>query len=333
MGLINSIWKAISGKDQIDRFFSPLSTGDGEDGQTLEPDECYIELYIKSLRLKKARKFATTFNGVVYSFVTLPREGDKNADIASISKPARLADLDSNSLNAVITVDKQMMGSVAWRGGPLKLEIGLFSVKTGNLLTPVVDFVTRVSSTAGFSFVDSVKPFIPLLTEGMDMIAGQKDDTNLEVGLDTSLNLTKSGTYVIIDAEKTAIDPSKLKLDTRDGKLLLNGSPLAEAYCVFTIRRQAQKADYGEIPALKEKYDAILKAIRSGVQKDAEAALAAFRFEAIASQDLITSDARGLVKKAEDKIKAAFGGGGVSAPIGAKAIRQGETLADLGLYA
>lgn len=332
MGLINRIWKKIVGEDQIDRFYSPLVTGDPDDGQDLEPDECYVELYIKSLRLKKARRFATTFNGVVYSFVTLPREGDKNAQIASISKPARLAELDSDSLNRVITVDKQMMGAVAWRGGPLKLEIGLFSVKAGNLLSPVVDFVTRVSDTAGFSFVGAVKPFLPLLTEGMDMIAGQKDDTNLEVGLDTSLQLEKTGTFVIIDAKKDSIDATRLKLDPQDGKLLLNGSALAEAYCVFTIRRRAQKSDYGEIPALKEKYDAILAAIRGGIQKDAETALAAFRFEAVASQDLITSDAARLVKKADDKIKAAFGGGGVSAPIGTEAAPEGATLADIRLY-
>src|SRR5207249_8602919 len=96
-----------------------------------------------------------------YSFVTLSREGDTKAEFAAVSKPDKLAELDSQSLDKVITVSKQMMGAVPWRGGTLGLEVGLFSVKKGNLLSPVLDYVTKVSSTAGASFVGAVKPFLP----------------------------------------------------------------------------------------------------------------------------------------------------------------------------
>lgn len=328
MGFLNKLWKKIEGKDQIDLFFAPLTDSRPEDGKELSADECYIELYVDSLRLKKARRFATRFHGVVYSFVTLPREGTQKAEMAAISKPDKLANLDADSISEVIQVNRQMMGTVPWRGGPLLLEIGLFSVKAGNLLSPVIDFVTRVSQTAGIAFVETAKPFLPLITEGMDMIAGQKDDTNLEVGLDTSFNLTRSGTYAIIDAPKNSVDTSKLSLDPRDNKLLLDGRPLNEAYCVFSIRRAEQKSDYGEIPALKEKFEAIMAAIRAGKKEEAEAALTAFRLETIASPDLITSDAARLVRKARDKVEAAFGGRAMSLD----ARRTKETLADLDLY-
>jgi hypothetical protein len=40
--------------------------GLGIAGKAVTPDQCYIELYVESLRLEKARRFATTFHGVIY---------------------------------------------------------------------------------------------------------------------------------------------------------------------------------------------------------------------------------------------------------------------------
>src|SRR3954468_18564182 len=209
----------------------------GDVPEPIEPDECYIELYVESMRLENARKFATNFQGVVYSFVTLSRDGEANAQLAAVSKPEKLAALDKNSLGKVITVSKQMMGTVPWRGGSLELQLGLFSVKTGNLLTPILGFVTDISSAAGVIFVGQVKPFLPLITKGMDMIAGQTDDTALEVAVDTTLSLSNTGTFAIVAAPKAELDGKKFSVDPSDRKLLCNGRPLEKGYCVFSIRR------------------------------------------------------------------------------------------------
>jgi hypothetical protein len=330
MGWIGRLWKKIHGDAPVDMIVGQVSTtGFSGVGQPINPDDCYVELYVESLRLTAARKFATRFNGVVYSFVSLSREGDTKAQLAAVSKPEKLAELSSDSLDKVITVSKQMMGAVPWRGGPLGLELGLFSVKTGNLLTPILEYVTKVSSAAGVSFVGTVKPFVPLITEGMDLLAGQTDDTTIEVAIDTDITLTTSGVYALIAAPKGSVDLSKVLLDSADHKLLLDGNPLNHGYCVFSIRRALQKADYGEIPELKEKYGAIQTAIKANKIRDAQDALTAFRLATIASPDLISSDARKLVEKAEEKVKEAFMAGGVSkeprdAPM--------EALSDIGLY-
>jgi hypothetical protein len=224
-----------------------------------------------------------------------------------------------------------MMAPIAWRGGTLGIELALVSVKEGELISPILDYVTRVSSIAGVSFVGVVKPFLPLITEGFGLIAGQKDESEIEVGVDTDIDLKQSATYTVIDAPKGSIDISSLSIDPHDSKLLSSGQPLSKAYCVFSIRRREQKADYGEIPALKEKYAQLQAAIRANKQKDAEDAFTAFRLEAIASQDLITKDAARLVQRAEQKLRAAFAGGGVSAPL-LKAPLPAEPLSAIGLY-
>lgn len=330
-GVLHRIAADVAGAPPIDFTFVPSITAPviSGVGEPIEPDSCYIELYLELLRLEQARRFATRFHGVAYSFVSLPREGEPRAQLTAISKPERLAELDNHALDRVITVSKQMMGPAAFRGGPVSLEFGLFSVKSGNLLTPVLDYVTKVSAAAGNSYAGAVKPFVPLITEGMDLIAGQVQDTALEVGVDTSLDLTSGRVAAILALPKKSFDPLKLSLDT-DGTLLHDAKSLQCGYAVFSLRRTLEKADYGEIPELKERYAAISGAIRSGKERDARDALTAFRLAVIASPDLISSDAGKLVERVRKKVIAAFPPGGV-ADVETDQLPE-ETLSGVGLY-
>ena len=164
----------------------------------------------------------------------------------------------------------------------------------------------------------------------MDLIAGQREDTAIEVAVDTDIPLETAGVHAIIAAPKGSVDIAKLSLDGDDRKLLLDGKPLNTGYCVFSIRQTLQKPDFGEIPELKEKFAAFQAAIKANKLNDAKDALTAFRLATIASPDLISSDARKLVQKAEQKLKDAFPGGGIAAPAGLP--REVEPLSAIGLY-
>jgi hypothetical protein len=334
MGWFGDLWKRVEKEEAVDMLFVPDVAGAPDPtADRFEPNKCYVELYVDSLRLRNARKFATRFHGAVYTYVTMAYAGGPKVHVPAISKPDNLAKLDPGGLGKVIVVNKQMMGAVPWRGGQLLLELGLFSVNDGNLLTPVLDFVAEVSSEAGVSFIGKVAPFAPLITKGMDMLAGQTKDVALEVGIDTALALDRPGTHAIIAVPKAGrIEASKLSLDKNDRKLLLDGQPLKEAYCVFSLKRSATKADYGEIPELKAKFAGLREAIRSGVMERADEALKAFRLEAVSSPDLIRDDALELVKLAEQMVKDAFGGGPVSRNLESSPGKPVE-LADMPLYA
>jgi hypothetical protein len=308
MGWLGDLWKKIEGQESVDMMFVRDVGGARAQPDLFVADESYVELYIDSLRLRNVRRFATRFDGVAYSFVTLAFDGTAKTMVPAVSKPDKLAQLDPGGLSNVITVDKQMMGALPWRGGQLLLELGLFSVKGGNLLTPVLDYVTEISNAAGVSFVGKIAPFAPLISKGIDLLAGQTNDVALEIGLDTALS----------------IDPD-------DRKLLLDGAPLAQAYCVFSVRKTAAKADFGEIPELKEKYADLMTAIKSGEAEKMKAALTAFRLAVIASPDLTTGDGGRLIAKATAKVSAALAGGGVSAAIVDGGVGD-ETLAAIGLY-
>ena len=128
MGWLKNYLEGLAGSPQIELIFVPSIPAPDLPGigEAIEPDSCYIELYLESLRLTLARRFATRFHGVAYSFVTLSREGDENAKLAAVSKPEKLAELDTSSLDHTITVNKLMMSSTAFRGGPVSVEFGLF---------------------------------------------------------------------------------------------------------------------------------------------------------------------------------------------------------------
>ena len=302
-------------------------------GKEIKPDQCYVELYVESFRLEKARNFTTTFHPVIYSFVELARLGNDRAQLASVTKPKELANLDPKNFDKVITYSKQMMPTMPWRGTPFGLQLGLFSVKSGNLLTPLIDYVTKVSERAGIAVAATLAPFTPLVTEGLDMIAGQTADTAIELAIDTDIPLAESRLCALVARRNGEIPDSELSIDPGDRKLLHKGKPLNAGYCVFSIRRNDVNPRWGEIVALREAYAEFTRAVIDGKRKTAEEAKAAFSRRVIVSPDLISADKKQLMEKVEADFKLAFHGGPQAAsPAQRRQFFEKRELADLQLY-
>lgn len=335
MGWLNNFLNKVAGAAPTDWTLMENIADPGFNiaGKPTTPDQCYIELYVESLRLERARRLATTFHGVIYSFVSLARQGAKRVEVASVTKPQNLATLDASNLDRVITVSKRIMGAIPWRGDPFGIELGLFSVKSGNLLSPLINYVVKVSDKAGISAVTKLDPIMPLITEGLDMIAGQTKDTEIELAIDTDLSLMGSQLCALIAKPKGTINKAQLSIDPQDRKLLYNGKPLEAGYCVFSIRSGDRNPDWGEIPALRQAFDDFKAAILSGQHKNAEEALAAFNRHLIVTPDLIDADKARLRVKLGADMAAAFPGGGQSAsPATLRARFEHRKLSDLNLY-
>lgn len=335
MGWLTTLVHKISGAKVTDWTLLENIADPGLDiaGKPLAAGQHYIELYVESLRLEKARRFATTFHPLIYTFASLARQGANRAELSKVTKPQNLGTLGSADLRRVITVSKRMMPATPWRGDPYGLELGLFSVKAGNVLTPLIDLVASVSEKAGLTIVTKFDPFLPLISQGLDIIAGQTDDTELELAIDTDISLAESRLYALIARPKGTIDPASVTLDKADRKLLVNGKQLEAAYCVFSIRSRPDNPDWGTIPALRDAYADFTSAIVSGKHKEAEEALAGFNRQVIVSPDLTTTDKDRLRAKARADLRDAFPGGAQAAE-GASTRKRFEnrTLADLDLY-
>jgi hypothetical protein len=300
-------------------------------GKPLEPDECYVEIYLESMRLEKARRFATTFDGVVYAYMGLARLGEPRAEIAAVSKPENLSALNGQSLQRVLTVQKRLLPATPWRGNPLALELGLFSVKTGDVLTPLIGFVTEISAKAGVSTAAMADPLMPLVSKGLDLIAGQTTETEIELAIDTDATVDESRLMAIVAAPRGTYAPGGFSVDPSDRRLLHDGREVNAGYCVFSIRRADRNPDWGAIEQLQQAYADLKGAIRSGREADAREALAAFSRACIVSPDLIEKDGRALRDKAKAMVADAFEGGAQSRGPQPESVGR-PSLLELNLY-
>jgi hypothetical protein len=333
MGWIKNFIDTIKGKQPTDWTFIegiPVA-GSPIEGQPIEQDRCYVELYVDSLKLGRVRKFATTFNGVVYAFAHTARQGDVPSKLSAVTQPQEIMNVGEADLNNVITFSKRMFKVIPWRGDPLDLELGLFSVKTGNIASDIADYVVRLSNTIAPGITSTFDPLLPLVTEGLDMMAGQTDEVELELAVDTSLQLSVGKHYALIRKPRQEIDKAKLSV-ADGGRLLHDGRDIDASFCVFSIRPRRDNPEWGNIEDLRKRFDELKAAILAGKQSDAEDAMAAFRRAVIVCPDLIMEDKKKVIRLATDQMELAFAGGAISATRGGAGSLRDMSLGDLPLY-
>jgi hypothetical protein len=315
MGWIGGLVEAVRGDDALDFVLTqalPVIV-DGKlmasASERLGDDECYAEIFIEAIWLPKARKITGVYHGIVHAYSAIQREGEDKAKIAFVSSPVELSKVDPNSVGKVVTRSQRALGPIAWRGGSLDLELGLFSVKSHDLTTPFLDMISSISKHVGVSFVGPAASFMPLIRKGIELVTGAESAASLEIGLDINLVQPATGCYALIAADRRNIDEQKLSVDAKDKRLLLNGETFRDhPWLVFRIGKDDKRPDFGTVPDLKHALDAFRAAVRSRKRKDAEDALTYFRVTALTSPDLIRADAKRLAAKAEDVMKASFAG-------------------------
>lgn len=328
MGWLSKIIAKVSGAQPVGWKFieNVKDPGNGVGGLPIKADDCYIELYVDALRLGHARKFVTTFDGVVYAFAQTAREGAPPAQFAAVTRPKDITGVGKAKLDNVVTFQKRMFKAIPWRGSPLQLELGLFAVKTGNLASDIGSYVMRLSDAVGLGFAAKVNPFLPLITEGLDLMAGQSADVELELAVDTAISPQSSGYYALIRKPDKEITDAYVTIG-KGGKLLHQGIEIDASYCLFSIRARPDNPGWGEIEALRIAFEDFKREIIGGKSKQAEEALAGFNRQLVATPELIDSDKIKLKTKAHQMLVDAFPGG----PISGTAKEREKKYADIEL--
>lgn len=272
--------------------------------EAILPEEVYIDVTLRSMRVVHVRRGLTRFHGVVHSAVSLPHLSGKLAEFSTVISPDSLKNADASHLDRVIQVDQCIAGPIPYRGGRLEMEIGLFSVKEADLAAPYITLLQSLSKTAGVSFINAALPFVEPLKLGVNLLTGSNDSTVLEIGLSESLDTPKTGWYAVIRAPKTALKIAELRV-ARDDFRLLDGSdaPIGDfPYMVFSIFAAKHRADWFLIPDLKEPYARLQDAVRRGKSDEAAATLTVFRTVALTCPDLIATDAEKLAARVASEV-------------------------------
>ena len=279
--------------------FSALNSA----GVPVEKDQDYITITVKSFRIIKVRKWTSKFYGCVQSRSHY-LHGDRGLiEYQSVLVPAKIKELDPSNLDAVIQIDKPILGPVPYIGG-LSVELGLFSVKGSDLAGPYIDLLSSLSQKAGVGFLNAALPFVEPLRTGADLLFGNTNQSQLEIGLDQTWGNVTNGYCILMRAPKGTVNISTLELDPSDNRLVDGrGKPFADyPYLVFEISRSQRRDDWMLIPELKQAWDAIGTAAKAGKQDDAEQLLKQFVLIARWSPDLVPADAKRLADLATSKL-------------------------------
>ncbi|WP_341887210.1 hypothetical protein [Variovorax sp. YR752] len=264
----------------------------------LVPDEDYVTIEVRSSRIVAVRKWTGKFYSSVQSRVSYLHDRAGQVELQQVIVP-KLGELDVLNVDRFIVVDKPVVGPVPYKGR-LSMELGLFSVKGGDLAGSYLELLDSLASVSGVSFLSAARPYIEPLKKGADLLFGNSNQSTLEVGLDKTWDQLRTGTWVLIRGPKGKVDVSQIRLDSEDGKITdTKGNPYKDyPYVVFRIRRSRQRADWMLIPELKEGWEAIRAAVQSGQSNEAEVRMKNFIQLARWSADLVPEDAKRLADKA-----------------------------------
>jgi hypothetical protein len=287
---------------------APDQVPDGSIAEPLRRDECYLNIFIQSLRIPKVREFTTRYYGAVYSYVSAERLGGEKIHLQAVAIPNNLKDIDPEAADLIVSTNLRVVGPVPYRGGDIGIELGLVAVKSGDFASSYLQLVEDIAKTAGVGLVQTAMPFARLLERGIGLLMGTGANVKLLLGLAKTIEEPCSGTSVIIGTDPKNLEVGKLKIRKDDRKLLApDGTEFMSApYLVFRITGTKERDDWANIEYLRTAYEAVSSAVNKKRQTEATAALEQFRLNALLSPDLLTTDANRLYEKTEALVKLAF---------------------------
>jgi hypothetical protein len=287
-------------KEGEDYVLAELTTANGvvDAPFDLVRDQDYVRIDLRSSRIVNVRKWTGKFYGSAHARVSYLHDSAGQVELQQVIVP-KLGELDVLNVDRFIVVDKPIVGPVPYKGR-LSMELGLFSVKGGDLAGPYLDLLNSLASVSGVSFLAAAKPFVEPLQKGADLLFGNSDQSTLEVGVDKTWDQMRTGTWLVIRGPKAQVDASKLRVDPSDGKITdSHGKPYKDyPYMVFRIGMSRQRDDWMLIPELKTAWEGIRIAVQSEQLNDAEVRLKNFIQLARWSPDLVPEDAKRLADKA-----------------------------------
>lgn len=307
MSIISEFFKQKK-EDWLFMKLPPSQTPDDIEIKDLKPDEEYLNIILKSMRIVNVRIGFSKFYGAVHSFISVPHKSGLVADFNVITTPGQLAELDKSGLDNVITQNIRLLGPVPYRGGDIKVEMGLFSIKSADLAKPFISLLSEVSDLAGVSFIKAVEPYTKPLETGIDLLLGNKD-TSLEIGLSkTYTNSISTGYYVAMRAPANKINTDDLKIESDYTLVNKSGTRISDyPYIVFQIYSEKQRSDWTSIPDIRESYTNLHAEAKKGDKMDdIKAALTHFKKTALLSYDLTSADSSNLVKLVQKEISDVF---------------------------
>jgi hypothetical protein len=303
MGLIENVlswFYQARTQDFVVYPFAPDQIGEKHDAVSLKNQ--YLRVELRSMWVTHVQKGLTKFYGMVNSHIAVPhlREGD--AEFQTMVCPPELKDVDAASIVQFISFNQPLAGPVPYRGGDVRLQIGLFSVAAANVMAPYISLLEEISSKCSIEFINLALPYVGLLSKGVSLLTGSNNAKVLEIGISTTLADPRRTALLVMRANRADFPDSRLRklvVTTPDSRLLENGKPLTEfPHMILRIAGKPNRDDWFKIPELKSQHDSFVKALRGGDANEVKPALIALTRYLRTCPDLLRADADAIAKEA-----------------------------------
>jgi len=266
----------------------------------IEPDNYYLNIFIRSMRISKARILAKKFYAVATSSISLPIIDQLNK--ANFNVATSLAGLKNvKAKDKIIQMNHRILGPIPYRGGDLDIEIGLFAVESSNIVSPYINMLEGLSAAAGVSIVQQALPFVNLISKGIYSLLGAGEKNNLVVGIRNTYDTPTTGNFVVIagpDPGKAKIKLKNIKLDEQYRLLNKNGDQYQDyPYIVFSIYTTKTRQTWFNIKKLADAYKKLIDATGVKPAEEVTKIFGDFKRALYLSPDILPEDAEQTAKK------------------------------------
>ncbi|HEX4391893.1 MAG TPA: hypothetical protein VH084_10180 [Mycobacterium sp.] len=274
------------------------------DEVAIEANKRYVSIMLRQMRIVNARVAFSRFYGTVEFYGRIPHLSGAPFEFASVTTPSQLRDIRRKDLNNFVIGSKRLLGPVPYVGGDLEIEIGLFAIKSQDLLMPYLDLIEDLSTAAGLAFVNVAAPYIATIKKGATALIRPEGSASLEIGASLTFPTVQAGTYFAARLAGGGRDLSKFSLDD-SGRLLDDQRRLVSdvPYLVFSITEAAVRDDWHQIPAVSAAYNQLTQAIHDQQSpKDIDSYIEHFRRVLLTDPDVLYEHAKQIVEQTERRI-------------------------------
>jgi len=292
MGFWNDLWRTKS-KNYIAEYINA--------GPPVQVGQEYLTIDLEAMHIVNVRQGLTKFYGAVHSNIGVPYITGDVREFQLLATPPDLGKADAKNFDRVIPGPFRLLDGVPYRGGKIDLEVGLFSIAAADLAAPYLKLLGDLSEKAGVAFISTAMPFVEILHNGFQAIAG--GDT-LEIGRAALFDPPQAGHYIVIRATHADFPKAKFTVSNDGRELLAGGKPVDRPYMILRFHASAKRDDWFRIPELSKAYEDLSACARKLDYPGVEERLTAFRVVVLTCPDLLTSHAVRLAEQIKTEFQA-----------------------------
>jgi hypothetical protein len=300
MGIWTGLWRAEAAKWAFGRIGG---------GEPIVPHRRYVSVMLRQLHIVNARVGFSRFYGAVEFYGRVPHMSGTPAEFASVTSPGKLRDIHKKDLGNFVLSDRRLLGPVPYTGGDLEIEIGLFTIKSQDLLMPYLDLLGELSDAAGLAFFNVAAPYISAIKKGAAALIRPEGSSSLEIGASVTFDEPREGTYFAARLDSADCDLARFGLDGSNNLLDEQGHRLTDVpYLIFSVTQSAVRDDWYQIPAISGAYNRLLAAVREQKShREVGSYVEHFRRVVLTDPDILSGHAAEIVAWAEAQVAAAQG--------------------------